>query len=218
MMKTEKVILAIGKTATLSVAGKWFRVRQLKLATGADAPDDYYVTVKALSTDGSKQLADGLTAYDGDMYGWDVDFRDLTFHNPNGAAINFEVIVSGEGRHDVSRPAVAIVGSVTVEMASGLQFGEDTPIAAGVTDDLTGFLTADTKKVTVQNDDNSPGPLRVGGPDVSNTNGFVLQPGASKDFHINNEQGFFVLLKVRNPTGAPGPCTYRLLTEDRGPA
>lgn len=101
MMHTENMILAAGATQTLALGGKWFRVR--KLVGGADPK----VSVKALSRDGSKQLADGLTAYDGDLYGWDDHFfRDLTFKNPTGDNQTFEVIISDQGRHEVAALSV----------------------------------------------------------------------------------------------------------------
>lgn len=213
MMRTEKMILAAGATDTLSIAGKWFRVR--KLVGGLDP----YVTVKALSTHGNKQLADGLTAYDGDLYGWEEDsFRDLTFTNPTADDQTFEVIISDQGKHEVSRPAVAIVGAVSIVQACRIDDGEDRTINAGVTDTITpGVVGTDVKKITIQNDVGSAGDLRVGGDNVSDTNGFVLPPGGSKEFNTNNELGVLVV-KVRNPTGAPGACTYRMLVEDRGPS
>lgn len=212
MMKTEKVALGAGNIATLSVSGKWFRVR--KLVGGTDP----YVTVKALNTEGNKQLADGLAAYDGDKFGWDDQFfRDLTFTNPTATAVTFDVLISDQGQHDVSRPAVAVVGEISVKRACGISTGNDEVVNAGATNALStlGVVGDNTYKVIVQADSGNPGPVRVGGNTTGAANGFVLDPGASLPLEVTDSLGVLVL-KCHNPNATP--ATVRVLALDRGPS
>lgn len=157
MMKTENVILAAGATATLNVSGKWFRVRRL---VGGSEPK---VSVKALSLDGSKQLADGLMAYDGDLYGWDDHFfRDLTFHNPTGDAQTFDVIISDQGRHEVAQ---VTVGNFPSAGGSVILASADVLIPAGGAVTLIKASNDSRRSIVIQSRrDNNPAalPLRLG--------------------------------------------------------
>ncbi len=191
MMKTENVILAAGDTQTLNVAGKWFRVRKL---LGGPAPK---LSVKATSTNGAKQLADGLSCYDGDLVAWDdVSFRDLTFTNPTGVDVTFEVVISDEGRHQVvslARTAGIDVGADQVATLADMTIATTATEVQAFSGLPATFIGI--RKAVFQADASNPGPVRVGGADVGAAAGLLLGPGESMAWEASNSAYFY------NPNG-----------------